>query len=316
MKWYQRVEVEKAGFAISHADQICSIGSCFSENVGDLLQKSGFEVAMNPNGILFNPSSLAFAMSELNKSNESGIVENEDLWVSLNHHGSFSKGTKDELLLCIAQKKASFLKALVQAKILIVTFGTAQVWRHLSSDQIAANCHKLPTQEFRSEMLNVDSIVKEWNAVLHEMSQLNPALKVVFTVSPVRYKRGGAQLNTLSKSILHLAVKELCDSNDHANYFPAYEICLDELRDYRFFTADFAHPTSLAIDHIYERFAEAYMSEETKAISAKIAHLNKRLEHNYPTHQELEIERIKVAAKLKNLLSSVSHRHGKKKPTP
>lgn len=303
MKWHQLVEVEKADFAISHADQICSIGSCFSENVGGLLQKSGFKVALNPNGILFNPLSLAFAMSDLEKNNESGIVQNQDLWVSLNHHGSFSKGTKDDLLLCIAHKKASFLNALAKAKVLIVTFGTAQVWRHLSTDQVVANCHKLPSQEFRSEMLDVNSIVKEWNATLHELRELNPSLQVIFTVSPVRYKRGGAQLNTLSKSILHLAVKELCDSNDHANYFPAYEICLDELRDYRFFTADFSHPTSLAIEHIYERFGEAYMSEKTKVLSAKIAHLNKRLEHHYPTPQKFELERTKVATEIQNLLS-------------
>ncbi|MGB0423487.1 MAG: GSCFA domain-containing protein, partial [Flavobacteriales bacterium] len=259
-------------------------------------------VDANPNGIVFNPLSLAFAMEGLLEGKPDRLVKRGNEWVSLDHHGSFSSPSMELLESQIALRRAGFLQGIKQAKLLTVTFGTAQVWRHLISDTIVANCHKLPTQDFKSEVLSVETIVKTWASTIRDLNKINPGLQVIFTVSPVRYKRGGAHQNTLSKSVLHLAVHDLCEQFDNTSYFPAYEICIDELRDYRFFADDYSHPSAQAIQHVYARFQESIMNSQTIEKSQKIAQLNKALAHRYSTEEEQELAQRRIELEISELL--------------
>lgn len=302
MNWHQPISIERASFSISHQDKVCAIGSCFAENVGVLMRKSGFQTAINPNGIVFNPLSLAFAMDGVLNGTPPTLIQNKETWYSLDHHGAYKSRNKKELKLRIAHERADFLTHLKESKVLFVTFGTAQVWENIELDRVVANCHKLPSQDFESRLLALGEIVDSWKKVITGLRELNKDLQLVFTVSPVRYRRGGAHQNSLSKSILHLAIQALTEDTRGIAYFPAYEICIDELRDYRFFDEDKIHPSKEAVQYVYSKLQEAYMTEESIDLARKIANLNKRLDHRYSDPLEAEQIQAAVKSEIKELL--------------
>ena len=265
-------------FGIDFATGIVSLGSCFSDEIGQRLRDGDFHVEQNPFGTLYNPASVASALKRMMYDREVGmddLVEHDGLWHSWHHHGSFSRPTAEECLEACNSRLHQAHEALKQASLLMVTFGSA--WVYELEGSVVANCHKLPQENFVRRKMSVDDIVSLWRPLLDELHACYPALNVLFTVSPIRHIGDGLHGNQLSKSTLLLAVDELVDHElpparrkrkgvkvttpDHpvTLYFPAYEIVLDELRDYRFFDPDMAHPSALAADIVYDRFQRVTM---------------------------------------------------------
>lgn len=271
-------------FKIDYSTGIVSLGSCFADEIGARLQEGDFHVEQNPFGALYNPASIAAAVRRLMEDREIGmedLVEHEGLWHSWHHHGSFSKTTPEETLAACNDRIHQAHKALKEASLLMVTFGTS--WVFDKDGNIVANCHKLPPQMFTRRRMTVEEIVALWQPLLQELAAYYPGLNVLFTVSPIRHMADGAHGNQLSKSTLLLAIDQLVDDR-RTFYFPSYEIVLDELRDYRFFDEKMTHPTSVAVDVVWERFQRATMMPAVR----EQAHYNEKQhkrEKHIPLHQ-------------------------------
>ena len=258
MNFQTSVELPAGMPSVSHADHILLMGSCFAENIGRQLMDAGFQLDLNPFGILYNPLSVSSALREIirNKEyNKQDLFAYKDLWHSPMHHGSFSAFTPEETLHTINSRLHHAYKKLPELNWLMVTMGTAYVYKQKESGQVVANCHQLPESHFLRYRLSVEEIVEDYTALITEMSALNPDLKWLFTVSPIRHIRDGMHANQLSKSTLLLAIDRLQQLfPERVFYFPSYEIILDELRDYRFYADDMLHPSPLAIRYLWERF--------------------------------------------------------------
>lgn len=284
------VAVPRLPFHLDFASSIVSLGSCFADEIGGRLREGDFRIEQNPFGPLYNPASIASALQRLvddRSISREDLVEHEGLWHSWHHHGSFSHPTADATLTACNLRIHQAHQVLKEADLLMVTFGTAWVFERRSESgerRVVANCHKLPPQEFVRRKMSVEEIVSLWSPLLQKLSAFNPKLTILFTVSPIRHMADGAHGNQLSKATLLLAVDELVRCNNIAtHYFPAYEIVLDELRDYRFFDEKMTHPTALAVDVVWERFQQATMEPAIR----DQAHLNTKQhkrEHHIPLH--------------------------------
>ena len=286
------VIVSQLPFQLDFASGIVSIGSCFADEIGARLQESDFHIDINPFGALYNPASIAAALRRLiddRPTEKDDLVKHEGLWHSWHHHGSFSRPTQEECLAACNSRIHQAHAALKEASLLMVTFGTAWVFeRRTESGErgLVANCHKLPPQEFVHRRMTVEEIVALWTPLLQELATLYPKMHVLLSVSPIRHMADGAHGNQLSKATLLLAIDQLLSTfTSHLSpcYFPAYEIVLDELRDYRFFDEKMTHPTALAVDVVWERFQHATM---TPAVRDQ-AHLNckqHKREKHIPLH--------------------------------
>ncbi len=277
---------------ITYADKILLIGSCFAENIGEKLIQSKFQTLINPNGILFNPISIATALRSYLQPETKNLKPetNNDLHFSFEHHGSFSSTTKEELEYKIISSHKTAHQQLKEAKFLIITFGSAFAYRHIASNKIVANCHKLPQQDFKKELLSVENLVADYKLLFEELKKFNPQLNIILTVSPVKYLRDGIIENNLSKSILIQSVHQLSK-----NYFPSYELVNDDLRDYRFYKEDMAHPNEQAINYVWEKFSEVYFSNETNSLIKNIKDITQAAHHrpiNENTEQHLKFKQI------------------------
>ncbi|MDR1780207.1 MAG: GSCFA domain-containing protein [Tannerella sp.] len=288
---YTKIETPEYQERISYGTSLMAIGSCFAESIGGALLKNKFDIDVNPFGVIYNPSSVAQSLKMLihnDRQTKETLFLHDGLYHSFNHHSRFSDVSQDECLRKINERLAISSANIRKISYLLITFGTAWIYRRKDTGQTVANCHKLPEQTFERSRLTVSEITREWKALLSELRSVNSAVKVIFTVSPVRHLKDGAIENQRSKATLLLAVGELCASNpDVALYFPAYEIMMDELRDYRFYADDMLHPSEMAVRHIYNRFAEAFMDDETRELTAEVVRINKLLEHR-PVHPTLQ----------------------------
>ena len=228
------------------------------------------------------------------------LTRYDDLYHSLLHHGSFSAPTADECLERINARLSAGAEFLAAADRIIVTFGTSYVYRWKGTGTVVGNCHKMPDGYFRRERLSVDKVVHRWNLLLDSMVRRRPEVKWIFTVSPVRHLRDGAHENNLSKSVLHLIIEKLISLYPTiANYFPAYELMMDELRDYRFYAEDMCHPSPAAIQYISDRFESTYMDAKTRAWLRRAEALHRDSQHR-PIHPHSEAHRrFLVQTKLK-----------------
>jgi hypothetical protein len=283
MELYTRVTSPKAPFCFSYSDRILLLGSCFAENMGERLSENKFKADVNPFGILYNPASIASAVRALirpERYTEDGLFEKDGVYHSFDHHSRFSSLSKEEALENINLRLHDSANGLTQATRMVVTFGSAYMYVLKSDGRIVANCHKLPDGLFERRMLSVEEIAEEWTALLYSLWEHNPKIRILLTVSPVRHWKDGAHGNQLSKAVLLLAADRLCRLfPEQISYFPAYEIMMDELRDYRFYADDMLHPSSRAIDCIWECFAENYLSSETKSILKEWQEIRKALDH-------------------------------------
>lgn len=264
MKLYTSVDIAPSPKKIDYNDKILLLGSCFADNIGTKFGEYYFQTTVNPYGTLYNPASIAKAISGIgNGVSDIGIVEHNGLWHSLSHHGSFSRADKEDLVRACEQSRVQLREALQQASIMIITFGTAWVYEY--EDKVVANCHKLPTNRFVRRRMTVDEIVEIWQPILAAM----PDKHWIFTVSPIRHIKDGLHENQISKAILlqavdRLTAKQLDSPIGGLSYFPSYEIMLDELRDYRFYAEDMVHPSAVAVDYIWQRFVDTYMTADTQ----------------------------------------------------
>lgn len=285
------VEIPSGFIPIHHAQRLLIMGSCFAENIGTLLAENKFQVDINPFGILYNPLSISMALREIIRKRlyeESDLFSYREYWHSPMHHGSFSAATPEEVVRNIRVRLEQAHKELKQLDWLMLTFGTAYVYEQKKTGKVVANCHKLPEKDFVRRRLETDEITEDYILLLDELISLNPKIKILFTVSPIRHVRDGMHANQLSKSVLLLAIDRLMQRYPQATfYFPSYEIILDELRDYRFYADDMVHPSSLAVNYLWERFSETFFCPETQALIKECATIRKAIAHK-PFHPESE----------------------------
>lgn len=272
--------IERPRPFIDHSESGFLAGSCFSENISRKLREAKFRVASNPMGVLFNPMSIHSMFAALVEGKvfaaDDVQCDGSGLWFSWSHHGSFSGMDRDKVLEDMNEAAAEGANALERASYVIVTFGTAWIYRLAATGAVAANCHKQPAEMFTRHRLSVEEIVAAYSELLDGVLRDK---KVIFTVSPVRHLKDGFAENSLSKSILRVAIAELVEKYDNADYFPALEIVCDDLRDYRFYAADMVHPSAVAVDYIWEKFTQYAMPPATTTLLPRIDKLVRAAEH-------------------------------------
>jgi len=281
MKFTTPVIIPPALAPITYNDKLLAFGSCFTENIGERLSRYGFDIAVNPFGILYNPLSIANALERLLSGSlfsKEELFPHNGLWHSFSHHGSFSATTADETLQTINKRLIAAAQRLTECNHLLITFGTAWVYRLQTSGEVVANCHKLPEKQFTRSRLSVEEITGCYLPLIERLKKINPHINLLLTVSPIRHWRDGAHENQLSKATLLIAIEQIQQQYD-TGYFPAYEVMMDELRDYRFYAADMLHPSETAIDYLWERFSATYFDPATRDTLHEVEQINKALAH-------------------------------------
>jgi hypothetical protein len=273
---------------ISYFTKSLFMGSCFADNIGNIMAGFKFPILLNPFGTLFNPASLADNISNLVTGKEfssNDLLYHNGLWLSLSHYTGFTNPNRDACLSSINNSVKAASVWLQHCDFLVLTFGTAWAYLYNETGKLAANCHKLPSSAFTRIFLEPDDIVARYNTLLPILKEYNPNIRVIFTLSPVRHWSDGAENNQLSKSVLHYSIHEIMKKHNHTFYFPAYEIFMDELRDYRFYAIDMLHPSELGSNYVWERFCDAWVDEPSKKIMAQVTAVLKAVGHR-PLHAE------------------------------
>jgi hypothetical protein len=288
MKFTTEISITPSQHQIKVSDKMLLMGSCFAQEMGEWLRHRRFDVNLNPNGILFHPMVIARCLrraiqNRLYDANE--CVSHDNLYHSFDFHGSFSSSTELALLEALNAQLEVTHKSIVTASTLILTWGSAWGYKWKASDEWVSNCHKIPQSNFSKELIHSDEIVPAYQNLLRELWTINPNLQVIISVSPVRYWRDGAHGNQISKAHLLLAASQLSSSDSRIHYFPAYEIMMDELRDYRFYNADMLHPSPQAVEFIVAKFQQMFFAHEANQYADQIELLLKFLGHR-PLHVE------------------------------
>ena len=281
-KFRTEVFPEKYPWKISYDSLLLFIGSCFTQHIGSRMQDLKFRAEVNPFGVVYNPISVKSSLEILLKNKSFLASElhffNEN-WFSFYHHSSFSNSNQEVCLKNINNSIRSASQHLSKSEYLFITFGTARVFERIETGDVVSNCHKLPASDFRRRLLTVDEIVGEYAPLLEALISNNPTMKIIFTVSPIRHWKDGAEGNQISKSILLLAVNQLADIHKNVYYFPSYEIMMDDLRDYRFYAEDMIHLSEVAINYIWDKFSQNTFDKESLKIVPRILKINKALLH-------------------------------------
>ena len=308
MKFRTEINLDKSKHPIDHDKKIVTIGSCFAQNIGEYFKHFRFNVMCNPFGVLYNPISIFNSFNlTLDKEtfSQDDLIEANGEWHSFYHHSDFSH---HDHKICL-EKINSGIKAafdfLSKTDVVIITYGTAYVYRHIEQNIVVSNCHKIPTNEFEHYRLSLDETKKAIEQTINLLKAANKNIRIIFTVSPVRHWKDGAVNNQLSKSTLLLAVDEIIKSNKNCEYFPSYEIVMDDLRDYRFFDSDLLHPNRIATDYIWEKFSSTMLSDNCLSTMNEVEKIVKSREHrvrnvkseNHQTFIKANIEKIKTLRK-------------------
>ncbi len=276
------VRLPSSSATITFSTPVMFLGSCFANEIGYRMASGKLRVMTNPHGTLFNPFSVAKALDRFVSSHvytSDNIYQHQNRYMSLDHHTAFSSYESDvlvERLNGVSRSASSFIG---EASFLFVTFGTSYIYTLRESGAIVANCHKLPSSLFTRRQASSAEIAGRWRETLDRLAELNPELKVWFTVSPVRHLADGAHANQLSKAHLLLAVEELLSHPSVAGYFPAYEIFMDELRDYRFYASDMVHPSETAIDFIWGKFSAIFIESPVLRLWSEAAKITRAMAH-------------------------------------
>ena len=310
MNFRTKFQAKKSDIDISHNSKILMFGSCFAENIGQKLFELKFPIHINPFGIIYNPVSVFQSLEYIIERKEFRVEDLEfynEKWISFNHHGRFSSANYDDTLKLINDEieKASF--TLKDAQFLFITLGTSWIYRRKRNSKIVSNCHKLPGIEFEHFSLSIPEIEDLYKPMLAKLHQYNKNLKIVFTVSPVRHWKDGPMQNQYSKSVLIVAVQELVQEFDFVSYFPSYEIMMDDLRDYRFYSDDLFHPNQVAIEYIWEKFKDCFLSVEAIEISIKIDKILKSMRHRVFYPKTLSYK--KFITNCMNMIDEIQNNH-------
>lgn len=277
MKWRTELTAQKSALQIDYSTPILAIGSCFAENMGEKLQKLRFPIHINPFGILYNPMSIADCLMYLVEKktfDTQQIFEHQGHFYSWQHHGRFSALSEADILRGVSESLAAAQFFFEKTQRLIITLGTAHVFVKKDDGQIVANCHKVPAAYFERRRVSVADIVARLSDVFEKIVAQKPDIQIVITVSPIRHLRDGFVENQRSKASLILAAADLTERFEQVQYFPSYEIFMDDLRDYRFYAADLIHPSDVALAYVFDFFADTFFSDTTKAAIKEVAKLN------------------------------------------
>ena len=304
MQFHTEIKITPLERTIIYGDGLLFLGSCFADEVGGICRGLGFNAMVNPFGVLYNPASIAQSVERLGSgmhfTHEEVIKVGEGQYCTFSHNTAFWNSSEMALL---EQVNASLKKAqehFLKSKWIVVSLGTSWVFRNKANGSVVSNCHKLPANQFERQFLSVEQSFR----YLSETVQPHPEKQFIFTVSPLRHLKDGLHENQLSKAALLLAVDQVCKQFNNTHYFPAYEILLDELRDYRFYKEDMVHPSEQAIRYIWERFADFVIDPKEKPAMKAAAELKQMLQHRplFPeseAFQKFELLKEKKISELK-----------------
>ena len=291
------VKIQPFEQRIVYGDRLLFLGSCFADEIGNICKGLGFDTLVNPFGVLFNPASICQSVERLESVKnftENDVIEvGGEFYCTFSHNTEFWNPSSEKLLETVNGSLALARQHFMQAKWIVISLGTSWIYRHKQSGLIVSNCHKLPSQLFQREFLSI----KQSMELLSQLIEKHPDKQFIFTVSPLRHLKDGLHENQISKAALLLAVDEICKRFGNAHYFSAYEILLDELRDYRFYKEDMIHPTEQAVRYIWERFVSFAIAESELPAMKQASELKQMLQHKvfFP-----ESEAFRKFEKLKN----------------
>lgn len=306
MNFRTQVPISIAIKPIDYNSKIVSLGSCFAENIGDKFEYYKFQNEVNPFGIIFNPVSIEKIVCKVvtaTSFTEADIFFYNERWHSFDVHSDLSNESKEVLLTSLNSILKLTKQRLIEASHIIISYGTSWVYRNIESNEIVANCHKVPQKEFKKELLSVEAIKESIKQTIQLIHSLNPDSNIIFTISPVRHIKDGFVENQWSKANLISSIHQVLSQSE--TYFPSYEIMMDELRDYRFYAEDMLHPNQVAIDYIWARFKETTISKTAFPVMVEVESIQKSLSHkpfNPKAESHLKFE-LKLKEKITKLVS-------------
>ena len=304
MKLNTPVEIKPLDKRLTYRDSILFVGSCFADEIGNRCAERYFDTRVNPFGVLFNPCSISDCLGLLEGYGINAeqcsfipedVIETTGGFCSFHHHGSMARPTAQEFLDNANKVLADASDFYYREGWVVVTLGTAFIYTDKESGNVVANCHKLPADSFERTMISADQVFD----ALSQYVAARPERQWIFTVSPVRHLADGLHANTLSKATLHLGIEKLVNRYPNAHYFPAYEILIDELRDYRFFADDMMHPSAQAADYIFERFMDFALADSDRPLLSEAEKVRGMMEHRIlnpgtPQAARFEAQRTKA----------------------
>lgn len=282
MRFRTELIINKSDHSIAYTDGIVMLGSCFADNLGQILEKLRFQAASNPLGTFYNPVTAAYLMQAMHKPvamGEDQLIEREGLYAHYQFHSAFNHTDPSLVLLRIRETLQKTRQKLESASFVFLTLGTAWVYQTKDTGELVANCHKQPQYLFTKRLLTQNEIVDSLVAVYNHLKSIQPNCRLVLTLSPVRHTKDGLEHNQLSKALLLTAMYEVMAAHPQITYFPAYEIVMDDLRDYRFYAEDLIHPNAMAIQYLWEKFGERYFEAPTRQIIQQVNDINAFLDH-------------------------------------
>ena len=306
MKFRTELHPEPFSFKLTHKDPICFLGSCFSENISAKFYNLGFSTLANPHGVLYGAQAILENLrraitNDAPMGNE--VIDNGLSWVHLFGHSLLNGQSKEEVKQNIKKADEQLREQLQKAAVCFVSLGSAWVYRHIGTGLVVGNCHKIPQKQFQKFLQEPEEVKTYLERMLSLFSRINPNLKVVFTVSPVKHIRDGIVENSLSKSVLITAIHQVVRGNRQSSYFPAYELVTEDLRDYRFYAEDMAHPNDQGIDYIWKKLSTAIFDEGQLALNQRIAKLRSSMNHRLldPDSEEAKAFQLKLQGQLDEL---------------
>ena len=308
------VDIPVSQEKISYSSKVMMMGSCFVENMGKKLQENKFQLCQNPFGVLYNPISVVNSLEILLQEKEftkEDLFFDQDLWNSYSHHSSFSNSDLEKCLSFINKSREEATNFLKKTDFLFITFGTSWVYELNETGKIVSNCHKQKAACFNRKRLSVEAIVNTYTKLIASLQQINPNLKIVFTLSPIRHWKDGAHANQLSKSTLLLAIDQLEQQFQAVSYFASYEIVMDELRDYRFYSEDMLHVNSVTVKYIWEKFVLTYIGTDSLSIMKRVSKLILAANHRpfnpqTDSHQKFICSTLRKIEQLEKEIPSIS----------
>ncbi len=303
MQFRTELYLKESKRKITHSDKIIGLGSCFVDSIGNKLNLGKFRILQNPFGTLFHPVAIENALARIHSAvyyTESEIFNRDELYFSWDHHTSFNKTSLRSALEGINSQLEKANEFIQNTNVFILTFGTSWVYKIKQLDLIVANCHKVPAQHFEKVLLTDAQIKSSIKNCFNFILDINPNAQIITTISPVRHIKDGLIENNISKSRLISNLSELVSQFDNVEYFPAYELMMDDLRDYRFYKEDLIHPNDMAVEYIWDKFSEKYFTEET---SIKIRTAEKI--HSSLSHRPMNTSSIAYKTFLFNVMKKI-----------
>ena len=306
MKFRTEIDIAKSKNPIEHSEKILTIGSCFADNISGYFKNFRFDVKTNPFGVLYNPVSIFNSfqiLAEERRFTESDLLYNQGEWHSFSHHSDFSHHDKQVCLNQINYGIEEYSTFLKNCDRVIITYGTSYVYKFIENNNIVSNCHKIPQQKFERLLLSLNELNDYTNKIIELLKNINSKIGIIFTVSPIRHWRDGAVDNQISKAQLILSINDSINKNESCEYFPSYEILMDDLRDYRFYEADLLHPNKIAIEYIWQKFYESILSDNCQNLLIELEKVMKANKHrirnpNSESTKKFASENLKLISRL------------------